>query len=133
MPWWIWLKHLHVTCVVLSICGFLLRVHLMLRDSPLRRTWWVRRLPHMVDTTLLLSAMSYAALTHQYPWNSPWLAVKLACLLAYIGLGMVALRFGPSRRTRAFAGLGAVAVYAYIVAVALTRHPWPPAGYPGIG
>jgi uncharacterized membrane protein SirB2 len=44
-------------------------------------------------------------------------------LLIYIGLGMVALRFGKTKRVKALAFLSAIAVFVYIVLVAITKNP----------
>ena len=117
------LKHLHVTCVVLSGLGFCLRGWWMLRESPLRQHRLTRILPHIVDTLLLGSALTMAWMSGQYPFVQGWLTAKLCGLLAYILLGMMALKRGrtPAIRARYF-GLALLA-YAYIVSVALTRSP----------
>jgi uncharacterized membrane protein SirB2 len=117
---------LHVGCVVLSIAGFLLRGAWMLIDSPLRRTRPARVLPHVVDSFLLVGALGLAATLGDWPFAQPWLTAKVLALLAYIGLGMVAFRFGRTKRERASAFFAAVAVLAYLVAVALTKDPLPP-------
>jgi uncharacterized membrane protein SirB2 len=57
------------------------------------------------------------------PMQHAWLLAKFAGLFAYIGFGMVAMRFGRSREIRIVAFIGAVAVFAYIVGVALTKSP----------
>ncbi len=119
------LKAVHVTCAGLSFTGFVLRGVLMLRDSPRRRLPVVRVLPHVVDTLLLVSAVGLAAQLHVSPLRAPWLAAKLIALVCYIGLGFVALRFGPDRRVRATAWVLALATFAYIVAVAATHSPLP--------
>ena len=56
------------------------------------------------------------------PLEQPWLAMKILCLLVYIALGMIAFRFGKSRRQRMLAWLAAIVVYAYIVGLALTKQ-----------
>ena len=119
------LKHLHVTCVVLSGLGFCLRGWWMLRESRLRQHRLTRILPHIVDTLLLGSALTMAWMSGQYPFVHGWLTAKLIGLLAYILLGMMALKRGrtPAIRARYF-GLALLA-YAYIVSVALTRNPLP--------
>jgi uncharacterized membrane protein SirB2 len=61
----------------------------------------------------------------QYPGTAPWITAKLVAVLVYIGLGMVALRFGRSRPVRAGAWVAALVVFGYIVAVAVTRNPLP--------
>lgn len=117
------LKHLHVTCVVLSGLGFCLRGWWMLTESPLRQHRLTRVLPHIVDTLLLGSALTMAWLSGQYPFVNGWLTAKLFGLLAYILLGMMALKRGRSMTVRRrYFGL-ALLTYVYIVSVALTRNP----------
>lgn len=119
------LKHLHITCVVLSGLGFCLRGWWMLRESPLRQHRLARVVPHVVDTLLLGSALSMAWLSGQYPFAQGWLTAKLGGLIAYILLGTMALKRGKTRQSRAaYFGL-ALLTYAYIVSVALTRNPLP--------
>ncbi len=117
------LKHLHVTCVVLSGAGFFLRGLWMLFDSPRLAERWVRVVPHVVDTALLASAIAMAVLSGQYPLVQAWLTAKLSGLLAYILCGTMALKRGRSKAVRAVFLVLAVLAYVYIVSVALARHP----------
>jgi uncharacterized membrane protein SirB2 len=117
------LKHLHVTCVVLSGAGFVLRGWWMLQDSPLLRQRWVRVAPHVVDTLLLGSAISMAMISAQYPFALDWLTAKLFGLLAYIVFGSLALKRGQTKAQRAAFLVCALLAFAYIVSVALTRNP----------
>lgn len=119
------LKAVHVSCVITSYALFVLRGLWMLRASPLLQRRWVKTLPHVVDTLLLASALGMAFMIGQYPFAAAWLTAKVTALAAYIGLGMIALRFGRSRPIRIAAWLLAQAVFFYIVAVALTRNPQP--------
>ncbi len=116
------LKLTHVTCVALSYAGFVLRGIWMIRDSRMLERRWVRVLPHVVDTVLLASAIALAVMLKQYPLAEPWLTAKVAGLALYIVLGMVALRYGATRRIRTLAWIVAQAVFIYILAVALTRN-----------
>ena len=52
------IKHLHVTCVILSGLGFGLRGAWMLMDSPRLQHRLARTLPHVVDSLLLGSALT---------------------------------------------------------------------------
>ncbi|WP_310491411.1 SirB2 family protein [Dechloromonas sp.] len=116
------LKHLHVTCVVLSGLGFCLRGWWMFTESPLRQHRLTRILPHIVDTLLLGSALSMAWMSGQYPFVHGWLTAKLFGLLAYILFGMMALKRGRTLAIRVrYFGL-AVLAYVFIVSVALTRN-----------
>ena len=121
------LKTIHVSCVILSISGFALRGAWMLQESPLLRRRLTRVLPHVVDTLLLGSAIGMAAMIRQYPFADAWLTAKLVALLVYIVLGSVALKRGRTRRVRLAAFAGALATAGYLVAVGLTKQPWPPA------
>jgi uncharacterized membrane protein SirB2 len=116
-------KLVHVACAVLSIAGFTLRGALMLRDSTLLQTRFARVAPHVVDTLLLASAVVLAWQSSQYPFAQPWLTAKLLALVAYIALGMVALKRGRTRAIRVGAFALALATVLYLLSVALTRHP----------
>ncbi len=119
------LKVLHLGSVGLSICGFTARGMLMLVESPLIWNRWVRTLPHIVDTLLLISGLWMAVLINQYPGSSDWLTAKLVALLAYIGLGFIALRLGRTKRVRLSAFCGALLCFAYLALVALYKKPLP--------
>lgn len=117
-------RHLHVTCVVLTICLFVLRAGLQFAGVDWRRRLpFLRVVPHVVDTLLLGSAIWLAWRSAQYPFVQPWLTAKVLALCAYIVLGKQALDPRRPVRARAVAFAGAVASVAYIVGVALTRSP----------
>lgn len=122
MPY-IALKHLHVSFVALSGLLFLVRGIWMLRASPNLEQRWARIVPHIVDTLLLASAIGLAVVSHQYPGQMPWLTAKVAGLVAYIVLGTIALKRGRTQGLRTAAFVGALACFAYIVAVAVTKNP----------
>jgi uncharacterized membrane protein SirB2 len=116
-------KHLHLTCVILSITGFCLRGVWRLKNSALMERRWVRLAPHINDTLLLAAAITLTLLTAQYPFAQAWLTAKIFGLIAYIILGSLALRPRSGKRLRLMAGIGAVVVFGWIVSVALTRQP----------
>ena len=114
-------KNLHVTCVVLSATGFLLRGSWMISGNPLLQHRLTRVLPHIIDSTLLLSAITLAVMIEQYPFSAGWVTAKVVGLLAYILLGTLALKRGRTRQVRLVALAAAILVYAWIVSVALTK------------
>jgi len=120
-------KAVHVACAAASIAGFIARGILMLRDSPLLAARFVRVAPHVVDTVLLASALWLAWSIGQYPFVHAWLTAKVLALLAYIVLGILALRPGRAKGARAAAFAGALTAAVYIVWVALARDPFGPA------
>ena len=85
---------------------------------------WVRVLPHINDTLLLLTAVLLTLQISQYPLVDSWLTAKVTALFVYIGLGMVALRHGKTKSVRVTAFVSAVIVFAYIVGVAVTKNAW---------
>ena len=115
------LKTIHVTCAVLSFAGFFIRGIWMLRDSALLQQRWVKISPQVVDTVLLVSAIMLAVQLRLTPMAQPWLMAKIISLLAYIGVGLVALRFGRSKPVRLFAWLLGLIIFVYIISVALSK------------
>jgi uncharacterized membrane protein SirB2 len=119
------LKHLHVTSVVLSISGFLVRGVWMMQESPWLQKKWVRVAPHIIDTILLVSAILLAMQIQQYPFVQNWLTAKVLALIAYIVIGAVGLKYGRTKKIRIAAWLVAIAIFLYIVLVALTHQVLP--------
>ncbi len=117
------IKWLHIVCAMLSGAGFFARGILMVRESPWLQQRVVKILPHVVDTVLLVSAITLAS---QWGWaalHMPWIVAKIVTLLLYIGLGVVALRPWFSMRVRVGAWLAALGAFVYIVAVAISKNP----------
>ena len=123
------LKSVHVITAVTTISGFLLRGYWMLHQSQMLQHRLVRVMPHAVDTVLLLSGIAMLWVLHLNPMTQPWLLAKFAGLIAYILLGTVAIKRGPTRQVRAIAFVAAVSMFAYIVGVALTKSPLSWIGY----
>ncbi len=117
---------IHVGCAVLSIAGFAVRGMLMLLESPLLQSRIARIAPHVVDTVLLGSAIALAWMSGQYPFAQGWLTAKVLALVAYVGLGTVALKRGRGKAARATAFVLALGTVLYIVSVALARDPLGP-------
>jgi uncharacterized membrane protein SirB2 len=115
------LKAIHITFAALSFTGFFIRGIWMLRDSKLLTQRWVKIAPQAVDTVLLVSAIVLAVQLRFSPMEQPWLMAKIIALLAYIGVGLVALRFGRSKSIRTFAWLLGMVIFAYIVSVAVSK------------
>ena len=117
------LKLIHVGSVIVSYAFFFLRGVWLMQDSEKLRQRWVKILPHIVDTILLTSAIILAMTIQQNPLDHSWLTAKVAGLILYIGLGMIAIRFGKTRRTKIMAWTAAQCVFIYIVLIALTKSP----------
>jgi len=117
------LKHAHITLAAISGSLFAARGLWVATASPVMRRPWVNRIPHLIDSLLLASAIALAWWSEQSPLTSHWLGAKLLALIAYILLGSLALKYGTTRWTRSAAFFGALACFAYIASVALTKNP----------
>lgn len=116
------IKLIHMSCAGISITGFFARGILRLQGSELLSRRWIRIVPHIVDATLLISAIALVMGLHLNLLEQPWLIAKIVALLLYIMLGLVTLRIAKSTAVQLFSFIGALLVFAYIVRVALTHH-----------
>ncbi len=123
MSTYLLLKSVHVTAAAVSIVLFAGRGLLALAVVDWRRRRWLRVVPHLNDTVLLLSAVALAWLLRQAPFVQPWLTAKVLALVIYIVLGSLALRPGTGAPQRLIWLLAAMAVFGYIAGVAIRHHP----------
>ncbi|MGQ4276204.1 SirB2 family protein [Pseudidiomarina sp. E22-M8] len=86
------LKHLHVTFVVLSVVLFVLRFFWRSIDAKVAQQKWVKIVPHIIDTLLLLTIVGMLLHWQQWPWQTAWLGNKLLGLFGYIGFALVAMK-----------------------------------------
>ncbi len=121
--YYLYIKILHVSCVVSSITLFLLRTMWTFQSSPMLASPWARSIPHYVDTTLFAAAILLTTIIHQYPLQAPWLTAKVGGLLAHILFGLVFFHYKGSWAVRKVALALSLLSFGYIVAVALTRDP----------
>lgn len=118
--------HLHGLFVILSLIGFITRGYWMLRECPALQARWVKIAPHIIDTLLLLTALWAAWVMFWSNGVHPaFLTVKIVGLIAYIALGMIALKRGKTKAIRAGAFVAAIAVFVYLMAVGKTMQVIP--------
>ncbi len=115
------LKHSHLTMVGLSIALFLLRAFLLYTWPRALNARWLKVVPHVIDTLLLLSAIGLMLVLEQYPLTQHWLTAKVLGLVAYIGFGTVALKRGRNLKTRSLALVATLLSLGYILGVAMTH------------
>lgn len=118
---------LHLTSVALTISLFTLRYWWRWSNHPRFQARWVRVLPHIVDSVLLLSGVGLIALTGYLPFTvkGAWLTEKLFGVIIYIVLGFIALgRHRPRGQQAGFIAfmLGLVVLY-IIIKLAATKVP----------
>lgn len=120
------IRNLHLLTVAVTISLFLLRFYWQRTGSAILQRRWVRILPHVNDTLLLLSGASLVMITHFYPFSpqGSWLTEKLLGVIIYIALGSVALSRRPrSDRTRWIAFIVALIALVTIIKLALSKMP----------
>ncbi|MGD8783123.1 MAG: SirB2 family protein [Thioalkalispiraceae bacterium] len=119
------IKTLHVIFALISITGFIYRSYLKLIGSNTLQQKWLKVLPHINDTLLLISAIYLVIASQYYPTWLNWVSVKIIALFLYIFLGLYTLRFSQSRQALIISFLLALLTFAYIISVALTKQVWP--------
>ena len=117
-------KLIHQSAVALSLTGFFVRGAASLSGATWVLSRMAKTLPHIIDTVLLLSALTLAWMLSLTPANAPWLMAKVVGLVAYVALGVIAMRPTRSRRVRVAAWLAAMATAGWIVSVAITKSAW---------
>jgi uncharacterized membrane protein SirB2 len=117
---------IHVLAVVLTLALFVLRGAWMFAGSGMLQRKWVRIAPHVVDTVLLVSALYLAIAQWGWPMTPHgWITAKIVALVVYIGLGVVAIKRGPTKAIRGAAFVAALVVFAYIAQTAVTKTVLP--------
>jgi uncharacterized membrane protein SirB2 len=117
------IKLVHQSAVAVSVTGFFVRGVASFAGAGWVRSRAAKSLPHVVDTVLLLSALTLAWMLRLTPGAAPWLLAKIVGLVVYVGFGVVALRPGGSLAVRVTAWVAALATVGWIVSVAMTKNP----------
>ncbi|MEF9675210.1 SirB2 family protein [Pectobacterium aroidearum] len=118
--------YLHLVTVGISISLFIIRFFWLCRQSALLQQRWVKILPHINDTLLLISGIGLITLSHTYPFTpeQSWLTEKLFGVIIYILLGAIALGKRPrSQKVRWLAFVSALMCFGVVVLLALTQSP----------
>jgi len=118
------LKNIHIFSALISFALFFIRGLWVMRGSAMMQQKWVKIIPHINDTILLGTAIALTISIGQYPFVDGWLTAKLLALVAYICLGIEALRLAKTDTGRAAAWLAALVVFLFIVSVAMTKAPF---------
>ncbi|TAN65526.1 MAG: invasion protein [Methylobacter sp.] len=114
------IKILHLSFILLSISSFIGRVYLAEKRPEMLEQKWIKIGPHVLNTFLLITGFT---LVFQGSWLSGeygWIIAKLIALVAYVGLGIVAIKSQGELRWKAFAA--ALACFVYIAIVAVSKH-----------
>ena len=118
------IKAVHVATVLASGGLFALRGLLVLAGQG---RWAlaapVRYLSYTIDTTLLTAALMLFTILPGAMFGNGWLTAKIVLLVAYVVLGVFALRRGRTPRMRLASYLAALAVFGFMYTIARAHHP----------
>ncbi|WP_206858316.1 SirB2 family protein [Lysobacter changpingensis] len=116
------IKLAHIAAIACSGALFLLRGSSALAGLRWPMTAPVRYLSYTIDTVLLTAAMMLLTILPGALFANGWLLVKVALVIAYVVLGILAMR---SRRTRTRVAMFVLALltYAQVYAIARAHHP----------
>jgi uncharacterized membrane protein SirB2 len=117
------IKMVHVAMVLASGALFALRGAGVLAGQRWPRAAVVRWTSYAIDTTLLTAAMMLLTILPWAMFGNGWLAMKMVLLVAYIVLGVLALRPHRGRMARAGLYLAALLTYAWMYSIARAHHP----------
>ncbi|MDH5660675.1 MAG: SirB2 family protein [Gammaproteobacteria bacterium] len=115
------IKLIHMTTAFISIALFIIRGFWVFNHSAMMNKKWVKIVPHVNDTILLVAAIFLTFEISQYPFTHDWLTAKLIALLLYIVFGMFALKRAKETKNKVIFFVLALLTFGYIVGVALTR------------
>ena len=93
------------------------------KSNPALQQKWLKIVPHVIDTVLIGLGFAMVAQVDMALFANGWLTAKLVGLVAYIGLGIVAIKRGKTTQIKGFAAASAVVVFLYIFGVAKAHHP----------
>lgn len=117
------IKIIHMSTAFISISLFLLRGFWVFKHSEMMNKKWVKILPHVNDTILLITATLLALSIQQYPFSSDWLTAKFIALILYIILGMFALKRAKQMKNKIMFFILSLLMFSYIIGVAFSKSP----------
>jgi len=115
------LKHIHMTFALLSVLLFSARFVLLLMRSEKLQLKWLKILPHIVDTLLLVFGIALAVQLSINPVQQLWFAEKLLAVLAYIITGYYTLKMAKTRGLQILGYIATMGWVMLIVHLAVTK------------
>ena len=117
------IKHAHIGLAILSGAVFAVRGAAVLGGQRWPNALAVRLTSYTIDAGLLTAALMLLTVLPGALFSNGWLTAKLGLLVAYIVLGVFAMRRGRTRAIRAVCYIAALAVFAMIYTIARAHHP----------
>jgi len=123
MNFYLFIKTLHISTVALSIGLLLFRTVLLLRSSKLLKNRFLKLIPHINDSLLLITAITML-FTSEYisSGNMEWIYAKVSAMILYIVTGIYLFRYANSNRQIVYLLALAIILYLYIIQTAITKN-----------
>ena len=112
------LKTIHLVTVGITLALFFYRGSLIYISKKDFNNKFLKITPHINDTVLLTTGIWMAINIQQYPLVHHWLTAKVVGLLAYIILGMFAMKWFRGTGKGLIAWVLAILVFIYIISAA---------------
>jgi uncharacterized membrane protein SirB2 len=117
------IRQMHVVTAVLSVTLFTLRFLFLMGRSARLQKRWLKVLPHLNDSVLLVLATLLCVSIQQAPLITPWLTEKVSAVILYILAGMFALKWSKSRLNQIIWFIIAIIMFAYTANIAINKTP----------
>jgi uncharacterized membrane protein SirB2 len=102
------IKHIHLSLVAFSVLFFIMRVGLMFAGRGIHQLKWAKLTSRIVDTLLLVSALTLCFIINQYPFVDGWISEKVISVIVYIILAYVALYRAKTIKSKLLSTIGAL-------------------------
>jgi len=116
-------KYVHIVAVSVTFALFFVRGLWVLRSYPSPQEAWVRYLPHLVDTVLVVSALVFLWDARNLGWPGQWFTVKLALIAVYAILAIAVLKFARRLGIKVITWIAALLVFLFVTTIAVLHHP----------
>ena len=117
------LKYVHIVSVAVSFGLFFVRGLWLMRSYPEPQEQWVRVLPYVVDTALVVSALVVMMMSPQKGWPGDWLSVKLVLVVIYAALVLYLFRWARGRAPKVVVWIVALIVFLFVTTISVVRDP----------
>lgn len=117
------IKYAHILLAMLSGTLFAVRGLGALTNAEWHQHKGVKRLSYAIDICLLSAALMLLGMVPWTMFSNGWLLMKLALLVAYVVLGVCALRLARNPRTRVICFVAALAAFIWMYTIARAHHP----------
>ena len=118
------IKYVHILLAMLSGTLFAMRGGFALAGMRWPQALPVKWLSYTIDTCLLTAALMLLTILPWAMFANGWLTVKIAFLVAYVGLGIAAFRPACGNGARTALVVAAVLCFVQVYGIARAHDPW---------